>query len=239
MFDARHLLGTLLGTGMGGMNRRSGFPDAGRGARDEGGSGGFGGILESVGRLSGGGAGSGLATLGGLAGLLGVGGRLGRGAGLAALGGLALHALKNYQEQQGGPQSADVPEEAKAAAGTIGDEEAIVIVRAMVAAANADGRIDADEEQRIMGRLEQTGASAEEREFLHRELSNPVGVEEIAKAVRTPEFAQQVYGASLVAVTADTPAEQSYLRYLADRIGLDAQTRAAIHQQLGVPPLGG
>lgn len=237
MFDAKHLLGTLLGTGMGGMNRRSGFPGAGsrgRHAAEEGG-GGLGEILHSVGRLSGGGAGSGLATLGGLAGLLGVGGRLGKGAGLAALGGLALHALKNYQEKQGEPQGEELPEKATDA---IGDEEAVVIIRAMVAAANADGRIDAEEEQRILGQLEQSGASEEERNFLARELRNPTGMDEIAKAVRTPELAQQVYGASLVAVTADTPAEQSYLRYLADRIGLDAQMTASIHQQLGVASLG-
>jgi uncharacterized membrane protein YebE (DUF533 family) len=37
-------------------------------------------------------------------------------------------------------------------------------------------------------------------------------------------------------MTADTPAEQSYLRYLADRLGLDPSATAAIHQQLGVPP---
>ena len=56
--------------------------------------------------------------------------------------------------------------------------------------------------------------------------------------MRTPQLAEQVYGASLVAMTADTPAEKSYLRYLADRLGLDAQATQAIHQQLGVPPTG-
>jgi uncharacterized membrane protein YebE (DUF533 family) len=184
--------------------------------------------------MSGGGAGSGLATLGGLAGLLGVGGRLGKGAGLAALGGLALHAYQNYQAQQGAAPA----EQPSAADDGVDDEDAVLIIRAMVAAANADGRIDADEQARIMDRLEQSGATAEERDFLVGELRQPVGVEAIASRVRTPEVAEQVYGASLLAMTADTPAEQSYLRYLADRIGLDARATAAIHQQLGVAPPG-
>jgi uncharacterized membrane protein YebE (DUF533 family) len=248
MFDAKHLLGALMGTGFGGANQRPGFGGGGLfdalgqamqqgrggglGGLGGGTGGGAGGILDAIGGMTGGGRGAGLAAVAGLAGLLGAGGKLGKGVGLATLGGLALHALQTYQERQG--EGAALPgAPATSPAASVSEGDAVLLIRAMVAAANADGRIDEDEQRRIEQQLEKAAVSEEERAFLAQELSRPAGVEEIARETRTPELAQQVYAASLLAMTADTPAEQSYLRYLADRVGLSAEDTAAIHRQLG------
>jgi uncharacterized membrane protein YebE (DUF533 family) len=232
VFDAKHLLGALIGTGFGGVNRRPGFGGGGLFGAPGGVQPGGGGLLEAIGGMTGGGRGSGLAALAGLAGLMGAGGRLGKGAGLAALGGLALHALQNYQQRQGlEPREAGLPEAPRE---TVSESDAIVLVRAMVAAANADGRIDEQEQRRIEQQLERAAVSDEEREFIARELLQPVSVDALAREARTPELAQQIYGASLLAMTADTDAEKSYLQYLADRLGLSREQAAEIHRQLGV-----
>ena len=232
MFDARHLLGALMGTGFGGTNRRPGFGGGGLFGALGGQRPGGGGLLETIGGMTGGGRGSGIAALAGLAGLLGAGGRLGKGAGLAALGGLALHALENAQRRQGqDPRQAGVPE---APPQTVSEGDALLLIRAMVAAANADGRIDADEQQRIEQQLQKAVVTDEEREFVRREMQRPAGVEELAREARTPELAQQVYAASLLAMTADTPAERSYLQYLADRLGLSPDEAKAIQRDLGM-----
>jgi uncharacterized membrane protein YebE (DUF533 family) len=220
-----------MGTGFGGANRRSGFGGGLFGALGGQRPGG-GGLLETIGGMTSGGRGSGIAALAGLAGLLGAGGRLGKGAGLAALGGLALHALQNAQQRQGqDPRQAGVPE---APQQTVSEGDAVLLVRAMVAAANADGRIDADEQQRIEQQLEKAAVTEEERAFVRREMQRPAGVDELAREARTPELAQQVYAASLLAMTADTPAERSYLQYLADRLGLSPDEAQAIQRDLGM-----
>jgi uncharacterized membrane protein YebE (DUF533 family) len=51
------------------------------------------------------------------------------------------------------------------------------------------------------------------------------------------ETARRIYAVSLLAVTVDTEAERAYLRTLAERLGLSAEERAAIHQELGIEGL--
>jgi len=110
--------------------------------------------------------------------------------------------------------------------------EAVLLVRAMIAAAAADGQIDAVESGRIMARLEGTGISEEERQFLQREMDAPAGIEELAAAASSSDQALQVYAASLMAITVDSPAEASYLARLAARLRLDPDMVAAVRAQL-------
>ena len=65
-----------------------------------------------------------------------------------------------------------------------------------------------------------TAADAEERRFVEAELAKPADLDAIVREATTPELAIQVYAASLLAIEVDTPAERSYLRTLADRLGL-------------------
>ena len=115
---------------------------------------------------------------------------------------------------------------------------ALVLVRAMIAAAKADGVIDADERGRILGRLEEDSASDEERAFVVAEMDRPLDLDGLLAAVDGPSMAAQVYAASLLAIEVDTPAERMYLQLLAARLGLDAATVASLHEQTGTPPLG-
>ena len=116
------------------------------------------------------------------AGMLLSGGGLGKLAGnavklgaVAAVGGLAYSAWQNHQKnQQGAPaqaptQDAFIP----AASDSRGQEElGKSLVRAMIAAAKADGRIDADEKEAIFGKLETMNLSSEEKAWVFDELSS-------------------------------------------------------------------
>jgi uncharacterized membrane protein YebE (DUF533 family) len=101
---------------------------------------------------------------------------------------------------------------------TLGDEQAMLLIRAMIAAANADGQITPDERQRITSRLDQAGAGPEERKVLEGELQNPRSVDQIVRDVHDPATAEQVYLASRIAMNPDTGAEKAYLDFLAARL---------------------
>lgn len=112
----------------------------------------------------------------------------------------------------GAPSSADP----KTAQG-----DAVLLIRAMIAAANADGVIDAQERANILDRLKSADLSGEERDFIVQELLSPQDLEAIAAAVTTPGLARQVYLVSLMTIEVDTEAEQRYLDKLARRLGLN------------------
>jgi uncharacterized membrane protein YebE (DUF533 family) len=107
--------------------------------------------------------------------------------------------------------------------------DAIVLIRAMIAAAQSDGRIDDDERSRIMRAA--TGLSQEERAFLDRELASPHSIEQLAAASR-PEIATEIYAAASHAIVADGDAERAWLYRLADALHLDAATRQTLDRQL-------
>lgn len=108
-----------------------------------------------------------------------------------------------------------------------------LMVQAMIAAAAADGRIDDAERTQILARAESAGVDAETRDFLQRELDAPLPLSAIVARTR-PELAGDVYAASLIAITNDTPEEQRYLDDLAEKLKLDPGQRTHIHEQLGV-----
>jgi uncharacterized membrane protein YebE (DUF533 family) len=167
-------------------------------------------------------------------------GALGGGA-LALLGSIALQALRGSQKK-GQPQEIDSG--ARLAAGLREPEnaqeakqvESIVdlTVKAMINAAKADGRIDEDEMQKVVGELQGDGITDAEREYLLAEVRKPLCTEEIVKAVPDRQVAAQVYTASLLAIEVDTPAEKAYLQGLARDLNLDSRVVNQIHSTLGM-----
>ena len=177
------------------------------------------------------------------AGMLLSGGGLGKLAGnavkigaVAAVGGLAYKAWQNHQQsQQGGAaspapsQDAFIPQANTAAQEELGK----TLVRAMIAAAKADGRIDADEKEAIFGKLEAMNLSSEEKAWVFDELSSPLDINAVVARADTPEHAAEIYAASLVAITADTASERAYLDALASKLKLDPALVAEIHKTAG------
>ncbi len=179
-------------------------------------------------------------ALGGLAGLA-----LGTGAGrsilgsAAKLGGVALVgglAYKAYQNYQAGKPLASFGEPVLAAptgsgfAEGDGDDnaKALLMVRAMIAAAAADGEIDDTERARIMGNLKQAGLDDEASGFLDEEFANPLDAAGLVQMSSTPEMAAQIYTAARLAVDPDTDDEQTFLADLASGLELDTELVAHI-----------
>ena len=116
--------------------------------------------------------------------------------------------------------------------------QAVLLIRAMIAAANADGVIDDIERGRILAKLDAARPSPEERAFMAAELSKPHRAETIAAGVEGPELARQVYLVSLLAVDVDTPQEREYFETLAGLLGLDDAVVADLHKEAAVAPDG-
>ena len=106
------------------------------------------------------------------------------------------------------------------------------LIRAMIAAANADGLIDAEERAGILERAMEAGLDAATQQFLMGELRAPANMDEIVAATR-PELRLETYAASLIAISIDSDAERAYLDRLAAALGLSPDDRARVAQQIG------
>ncbi len=184
-----------------------------------------------------------LGGLGALAGaLLGGGGDAMKGAAgggaMAILGTLALSALQNARAggsgMPGAGFAAGAPSQQEIAS-VASEEGERLVLRAMIAAAKADGQVDPTEMDRILGQLKPNEVSESERRFVLDELLKPLDVAEIARAVNTPAQAAEVYAASLLAIDIDTDGEREYLRNLAAALRLDPGVVTFLHQTTGAP----
>jgi len=155
---------------------------------------------------------------------------------VAAVGGLAYKAWQSYQDKQQSAPATAPREDAFIPASsnqTAQEELGKTLVRAMIAASKADGRIDAAEKDAIFERLKSMSLSAEEKAWVFDELSTPLDINAVVARADTPEHAAEIYAASLVAITADTAAEQAYLEALAGKLRLDPALVTEIHRAAG------
>ena len=111
---------------------------------------------------------------------------------------------------------------------------ATLTVQAMINAAKADGRIDATETERLVGKMRENGVTDEEQRFVMEEMRKPMDTDAIVRAVPNQQVAAQIYTASLMAIEVDTDAEKRYLQELASKLGLNQQVLAYLHQAVGL-----
>jgi uncharacterized membrane protein YebE (DUF533 family) len=201
MFDAKRLLDQLVGSG-------------------------------AVGGFAGGLAGGALANvLGGKKGRKLAGSALKLG-GMALVGGLAYKAWQDYQRGAGKPSgvgAADGVEPPPADGAFLprsNDTEGAValsmlLARAMIAAAKADGQIDTRESQTILDQINRLDLPAEDKAFLFEEYGRPLDIESLARDVDSPEHAAEVYAASALMVEPPSAPERLYLDALGRALGLD------------------
>lgn len=111
------------------------------------------------------------------------------------------------------------------------EDNARLMIRAMIQAAKADGEIDAEERGKILAAL--GDATPEERAFVEAEMAKPVDIMGLAQDTGDAMKAQ-VYATSLMAIRVDTASEVAYLDGLARALGLSDEARAAVHRSMGV-----
>jgi uncharacterized membrane protein YebE (DUF533 family) len=238
MIDTKKLLDQFLGAGGAGA-----LGGLGRDALGNGAKGGLGGVGDALSKGLGGNLGglAGGALAGGLVSvLLGsksarkLGGKAVTYGGLALVGALAYQAYRNWQANQAGnappmpanpaaPPALPPPETPFHPAHAPGGENALAmtLLHAMIAAAKADGHVDAEERERIHGRLSAIGLAGEDARFIEAELASPPDLERLVKEATSPEVAAEIYAASLLVITPDHPAERAYLELLAARLNID------------------
>jgi uncharacterized membrane protein YebE (DUF533 family) len=159
----------------------------------------------------------------------------------AALGALALHAYQAYQRGQAVQSTApmnpaqvqNTPAQVLPHASPAADGGAfeLVLIRAMVAAAKADGTIDSMEQQKLFGEVEKLGLDSEAKAYVFDLLNKPVDLDSIASAVATPEQGAEIYLASRLAIDPDQAAERAYLDALASRLRLPDELRGHLDRQ--------
>lgn len=235
-------------SGLGGLDTSGGLGDmlssvlggdaAGRSPDGKGGLlGGIGDMLSAdsgIGGLSRGEVGGIGAIAGALLGGRSVKGAVGGGA-MALLGTLALSALKNWQSQAGGaPASTPKLSEAEVRQMTA-PETAELCLRGMIEAVKSDGAIAPEEIERITGKIQEDGITAEEQRFVVAQLARPVDVEGLIAAIPNREVGAQVYAAALMAISVDTDAERAFLARLAEGAGLNAEPVRSLHAMVGAP----
>lgn len=112
-----------------------------------------------------------------------------------------------------------------------GEEQADVMLRAMVAAAQADGKIDATEQKNIIGALQDQLDDSELADF-RQMLATPISIDEVLDAVEDPATAFNLYLVSAMTIDQDNPREQQYMDALAQKLGISEQAAQMIESQI-------
>lgn len=184
------------------------------------------------------------AATGGLLGLL-VGTKSGRRIGgkalkygsLAALGVLAYKAYDNWQQQQRaqGAAPAAGPAPAAPVQGLPAPEvegRSRMLLKAMVAAAKADGHMDDTERAKVEEAFARLEADPATRHWLEGELRRPLDPADVAReAGGAPEKASEIYLASLLVVDETSTMERLYLDELARQLNLPPGLRQQLEAQ--------
>jgi uncharacterized membrane protein YebE (DUF533 family) len=212
------------------------------GGQAESSGGGLGGLGKIAGQIFGSGrmASGGLGALAGI--LLGGKGNAARGAlggGLMGLlGSLAISAVKNINRPPQPSEAHLMPLGLRDPENETEEQElqqnAQLILRAMINAAKADGHIGPSEIERITGKLEEIGADDEGRSFILQEMGKPLDLDAITRKVTSEELGAQVYAASLLSIEVDTPAEKEYMQTLAAELQLNSDTVSRLHRLMGL-----
>jgi uncharacterized membrane protein YebE (DUF533 family) len=111
------------------------------------------------------------------------------------------------------------------------EDQARLMIRAMVMAAKADGNISDEERRKIEAHL--GDATPEERAFVEAELAAPVDVVGLARDTEA-DMRSQVYTAAASMCRGGSEAEAKYLSGLGGALRLDLEERKRLHASLGI-----
>jgi len=137
---------------------------------------------------------------------------------------LFSHA-RNRQQLLGPPPTA---------LGHLDDRRTELLIGAALLAARASGPFDEDAERRVRGVLSSVGLQSTDPGFLARALAEPISLDAILHQVRDAHVVSLVYAASLLGADRHDEAAQAWLRYLALRMKIPADTLVRLHSQFGV-----
>ncbi len=243
-------LGDLLGSVLGGTSQggtSGGLGDIlgsvlGGGASSSGTSGG--GLGDLLGSVLGGG--NSTASGGGLGDLLGsvLGGKAGGSAGglddllKGGLGGLLGGSIAKHVQTVNPDAPTPMPDDYSMLPSDLepkqANDQATLIIRAMINAAKSDGKFDEAEQKALVSKL--GDLTQDEIDFIQSEFRKPLDVQAFANDVPRG-MEHQIYALSLSAINLDENSEAQYLGQLAQALRIQPDEANQIHAQLGAPKI--
>lgn len=111
------------------------------------------------------------------------------------------------------------------------EDHSHAVLRALIAAAKADGRIDDAEKQMISTELGRHTDDPELQQWLDNEVARPLDAANVAEAATDPAIAAEMYLASVMLVDDQQDSERSYLDELAAALQIDPDLQVHLEQQ--------
>ena len=136
----------------------------------------------------------------------------------ALLGGLAYKAYKNWQT--GHIDQSPVSQNSFSSPEILSPEFQLTLIKGMIGAANADGHIDAQEQQRIFTAIDEMNLSTESKAMVFDLIRHPVSIDEIASGAHSMKQKSELYLVSSMVIDEDHPKEKQWLNDLASALAL-------------------
>lgn len=114
------------------------------------------------------------------------------------------------------------------------NDQATLIIRAMINAAKSDGSIDQSEQDKVIAKL--GDVTQEEINFIKAEFAAPLDVKAFVRSIPRG-MEQQIYTVSLMAIDLDQNAEAHYLASLVQELNISHQAANQLHVRLGAPKI--
>ena len=112
------------------------------------------------------------------------------------------------------------------------DDTAMLLLRAMIYTARADGHVDAAEQARISRLVEQMFPGQDISPVLHSLMNDPIDPSVLAAGVQSQEQAEDLFRLSLLIVDVDHFMEKSYLDALASSLNIAAGRRQILEGEV-------
>jgi len=158
---------------------------------------------------------------------------------VAAIGGLAHNAGQRWDKNvQGGRVKTIEPVDGSAAAPIDSLEEkplqerSVVLLRTMIAAAQADGHIDAAEKQIIMEKMGNQNFNVQVLEFLRSEIESPPTVDTLAGLAESETAGAEMYLAARVVIDQTNADEKQWLEALQHALKLQPDFVTEMEKEL-------
>lgn len=151
--------------------------------------------------------------------------------GLAALGVVAYKAFSTWQQNNASGVQMPQPRTVDRIPAAEAEFHGKAVLRAIIAAAKADGHVDDRERQLIDQSIAQLTNDQSLQFWVDQELRKPMDPAEVATSATTPEIAAEMYLASLLMVDEENFMERAYLDELARQLKLDPSFKMELERQ--------
>lgn len=147
----------------------------------------------------------------------------------ALIAGLAYKAQSNWQHSM--ETESTVSEASFSSEDILSAEYQVTLIKAMIAAARADGHINDIERQQLFKAIDKMNIRSAEKLLLLNLLRQPIKIDELAQAAKTLEQKSEIYLVSCMVAIPGQHAEKVYLAQLAEHLDIPADLADEIQSQ--------